>query len=27
MTIFLSVCLTRLISHHFSKSHHFGFEA
>nr|WRK19244.1 cytochrome c oxidase subunit III [Benthodytes sp. Gxx-2023] len=26
-TIFLSVCLTRLISHHFSNSHHFGFEA
>jgi cytochrome c oxidase subunit 3 len=26
-TLFLAVCLFRLILHHFSKSHHFGFEA
>jgi len=26
-TIFLSVCLIRLINHHFTKEHHFGFEA
>ena len=26
-TIFLTVCLIRLFSHHFTKSHHFGFEA
>ena len=24
---FLLVCLTRVISHHFSNGHHFGFEA
>lgn len=26
-TTFLAVCLLRLINHHFSKYHHFGFEA
>jgi len=26
-TIFLTVCLIRLINHHFTKEHHFGFEA
>jgi cytochrome c oxidase subunit 3 len=26
-TVFLSVCLLRLINFHFTKSHHFGFEA
>ena len=26
-TIFLSVCLYRLINYHFTKQHHFGFEA
>ncbi len=26
-TIFLTVCLFRLLSHHFTKKHHFGFEA
>jgi len=26
-TIFLAVCLIRLINHHFTKEHHFGFEA
>jgi len=26
-TIFLTACLFRLINHHFSKTHHFGFEA
>ena len=26
-TLFLAVCLYRLISHHFTKRHHFGFEA
>lgn len=26
-TIFLTVCLIRLFSHHFTKNHHFGFEA
>ncbi|WP_411016043.1 cytochrome c oxidase subunit 3 [Salmonella sp. s51884] len=26
-TTFLTICLFRLINHHFSKSHHFGFEA
>ena len=26
-TIFLTVCLYRLISYHFTKKHHFGFEA
>jgi len=26
-TIFLAVCLVRLINHHFTKEHHFGFEA
>jgi cytochrome c oxidase subunit 3 len=26
-TIFLSVCLVRLNYSHFTKSHHFGFEA
>nr|QES94805.1 cytochrome c oxidase subunit 3 [Trebouxia lynnae] len=26
-TVFLLVCLIRLIQHHFTKKHHFGFEA
>lgn len=26
-TIFLSICLIRLILSHFTRSHHFGFEA
>jgi len=26
-TLFLSVCLARLLKHHFTKEHHFGFEA
>ena len=26
-TVFLFVCLIRLIQHHFTKKHHFGFEA
>lgn len=26
-TCFLAVCLVRLINHHFSREHHFGFEA
>ena len=26
-TIFLTVCLVRLINYHFTKFHHFGFEA
>nr|YP_009927483.1 cytochrome c oxidase subunit III [Pseudodendrothrips mori]QFO91090.1 cytochrome c oxidase subunit III [Pseudodendrothrips mori] len=26
-TIFLTVCLLRIFKHHFSSSHHFGFEA
>lgn len=26
-SIFLAVCLVRLIKHHFTKKHHFGFEA
>ena len=26
-TIFLTVCLIRLIKYHFTKHHHFGFEA
>lgn len=26
-TFFLLVCLVRLIFHHFTRSHHFGFEA
>ena len=26
-TLFLTVCLIRLIKHHFTKNHHFGFEA
>jgi len=26
-TLFLSVCLVRLINYHFTKEHHFGFEA
>lgn len=26
-TIFLAVCLIRLINHHFTREHHFGFEA
>ena len=26
-TLFLTVCLVRLIKHHFTKNHHFGFEA
>ena len=26
-TTFLAVCLARLINHHFTKEHHFGFEA
>jgi cytochrome c oxidase subunit 3 len=26
-TCFLSVCLFRLISNHFTRQHHFGFEA
>jgi heme/copper-type cytochrome/quinol oxidase subunit 3 len=26
-TIFLTVCLVRLIKYHFTISHHFGFEA
>ena len=26
-TIFLAVCLARLINYHFTKHHHFGFEA
>lgn len=26
-TTFLAVCLVRLIKHHFTKTHHFGFEA
>ena len=26
-TIFLTVCLIRLIKNHFTKRHHFGFEA
>jgi len=26
-TIFLVVCLFRLYSHHFTQTHHFGFEA
>lgn len=26
-TVFLLVCLFRLIQHHFTKTHHFGFEA
>ena len=26
-TIFLAVCLFRLINHHFTREHHFGFEA
>lgn len=26
-TCFLSICLVRLLNHHFSREHHFGFEA
>jgi len=26
-TIFLTVCLFRLINYHYTQSHHFGFEA
>ena len=26
-TVFLAVCLVRLVNHHFTKRHHFGFEA
>lgn len=26
-TIFLTVCLVRLVKHHFTETHHFGFEA
>ena len=26
-TCFLAVCLARLINHHFTQEHHFGFEA
>jgi len=26
-TLFLTVCLIRLVNHHFTKNHHFGFEA
>jgi cytochrome c oxidase subunit 3 len=26
-TIFLTVCLIRVIKHHFTTTHHFGFEA
>ena len=26
-TCFLTVCLIRLIDHHFTREHHFGFEA
>jgi cytochrome c oxidase subunit 3 len=26
-TIFLTVCLIRLVKHHFTSTHHFGFEA
>jgi cytochrome c oxidase subunit 3 len=26
-TIFLSVCYLRLVKNHFTKAHHFGFEA
>jgi len=26
-TIFLAICLLRVIQHHFTREHHFGFEA